>query len=136
QNLRLFVILILCILQSSLAFSSLGQERAIISNGEQPQTGQKLPILESYPQSRVEAIEREQKQLEIVQLQVSPDKFQAFISAQKTWNPGTVITIAFNGGDNQLRQQIATAVMPWSVAANITFDFGYSPQTGNFREWS
>lgn len=74
--------------------------------------------------------------MDALQRTLEPERFQSFVSAQKTWNPGTVITVAFKGGSNEVRRQIADAITPWSEAANVTFDFGYSQQTESYREWS
>jgi hypothetical protein len=63
--------------------------------------------------------------------------FQYFMFISKRWpDPATkAITVAFLGGDDNLRQQIATAAADWSAGSNVRFSFT-EPATGRFREWT
>jgi hypothetical protein len=65
---------------------------------------------------------------------------QSLISTIDRWNPGTTITVAFQGGSYALRKKIAETANDWTRIVDKTlhhpgfsFDFGESPK---FREWS
>lgn len=62
---------------------------------------------------------------------------QYFMYFTKRWPSAatTPITVAFLGGDSQLRQQIEDTVSEWSRAGNFKFDF-IDSATHTFREWS
>ena len=97
-------------------------------------------IYEAYPdpiQNRL------QKRLAALQ-QVKPSKLndfrtQALVTLLSRWTTtGTtsVITVAFKGGDPVAHAGIARAVSEWTNYGNVTFDFGYDPTTGTFRQWA
>jgi hypothetical protein len=52
------------------------------------------------------------------------------------WKPGRTITVAFLGGNADLHRNIEQVASEWSAHANITFDFGRDPTSGNYRAWS
>ena len=58
------------------------------------------------------------------------------INISKRWNAGQTVKVAFRGGDTALHQQIANAVNDWTKYANLTFDFGVNPATGQYRTWT
>ena len=62
---------------------------------------------------------------------------QYFMFITKRWPNASdhPITVAFLGGDDKLRQQIASTVTEWSSYGNLRFDFT-DPATGRFREWT
>jgi hypothetical protein len=96
----------------------------------------KLRTIEGYPPKRIEALQEEEKRLEILLQQGDGSRLRSFIDKRKTWRPGTPITVAFNGGTPELYRQITDGVRPWADAANIVFDFGYVPETGQYRVWT
>ena len=57
------------------------------------------------------------------------------ISNLKLWTPGQTIRVAFLGGSNTLRQQIADAASEWTQYANLVLEFK-DPSTDVFYEWS
>ncbi|ABF43249.1 peptidase M12A, astacin [Candidatus Koribacter versatilis Ellin345] len=62
---------------------------------------------------------------------------QYFMFITKRWPnaASTPITVAFLGGDRQLRQRIQDTVTEWSQAGTLRFDF-IDPASHTFREWS
>lgn len=62
--------------------------------------------------------------------------FSVIVPQSRRWTPGNTLTIAFNGGNDQLYSQIESAVAAWTQpgAANLTFSFKDS--AGNYRHWS
>jgi hypothetical protein len=96
----------------------------------------KLRAIEGYPQQVVTNLQNRQRQLSNAQAQFSAARFQQMINISKTWKPGEVITVAFNGGSAALREQIAAAARPWMEVANVTFDFGNPLANAGFREWT
>jgi|SRR5882724_2797517 len=60
-----------------------------------------------------------------------------FIFFTKRWpNASTAsVKVAFLGGDDSLRAQIASAASEWSNYGNVKFDFK-DPNTGRYREWT
>jgi hypothetical protein len=93
-------------------------------------------VLEGYPQRIVTGLQNRRLQLSNTQARFSVARFQQMVNISKTWKPGEVVTVAFRGGSPGLRQQVVSAVKPWTEAANVTFDFGNTPNSGTFREWT
>ncbi len=96
----------------------------------------KMRIQEGYPERVIDALNERQQALSSAAKNRSQIGIQSVLSISRTWKPGDVITVAFQGGTVELRQNIYGAVKPWTDAANLTLDFGPSPSIGNFREWS
>lgn len=94
-------------------------------------------VIESFPerfQARLEVKNRAAASSSAASIaSVAPRYFMFFT---KRWpNAGTTpITVAFLGGDDNLRAQIATAAAEWSNYGNMKFDFK-DPNTGKYREW-
>ena len=57
------------------------------------------------------------------------------INISKRWNAGQTLKIAFKGGDTALHEKIASTINEWTQYANLTFDFGINPSTGEYRTW-
>lgn len=58
------------------------------------------------------------------------------IQVTRRWQPGETIPVAFNGGDQKLRERIADAASEWCKYANLKLDFGeVTPSGRKFREW-
>jgi hypothetical protein len=98
---------------------------------------EEFPV-EGYPAEVVDALERRTADiLATSQALLSPEdvpEFESVISIARLWQPGTRITVAFQGGSSQLRGQIVEAVRPWTSAANLVLDFGAG--AGSYREWT
>lgn len=98
-------------------------------------SGTKPPVMERYP-------ERLQARMELRQRTFSTLKPASGLSPRflfnltKRWQPGQTLTVAFRGGDTLLHRDIANAVTEWARYANLRFDFGVDPETGNYRSWS
>ena len=130
-------IAIAAIIFSAMFINSCSTETANNAN-VQPFESQevKYPLLEGYPLAVIESLEAKEQQLELLTSGMDKSRAGAIISASRTWKPGKTIMVAFSGGDPDLRQQIAEGIRPWSDAANLNFDFGYSSQANTYREWS
>lgn len=57
------------------------------------------------------------------------------INISKQWNAGQALKVAFKGGDTVLHDKIASTINEWTQYANLTFDFGINPSTGEYRTW-
>jgi hypothetical protein len=57
------------------------------------------------------------------------------VGFSKTWNNGQTIRVAFKGGSADLHKAIADTVSEWTQFANLTLDFGLTPQ-GTYRAWA
>ncbi len=64
-----------------------------------------------------------------------PENGRAIFAQNAKWPVGHTITVAFNGGDPEIRKLVADTVPEWSKYGNIKFDF-IDPATGKYREWS
>ncbi|WP_150110534.1 zinc metalloprotease [Granulicella mallensis] len=59
---------------------------------------------------------------------------QSVIKRVQVWHPTEMpLKVAFLGGSNELRTQIASTIRAWSANSGVSFDFG---QPGAFHEWS
>lgn len=85
---------------------------------------------EGYPVKVITAINDYTTKIQTGRRSIMP--FQSVITVTRTWTPKQVITVAFQGGSNDLRKQIAEAVTPWTDAADVKFDFD---EAHRFREW-
>lgn len=60
-----------------------------------------------------------------------PDRTKYVIDNPKLWVPGSTLKVAFNGGTDEERQQVATVAEEWTKYGNVKFDFGNCD-----NEWS
>ena len=95
----------------------------------------KVSIHESYP-NRIQArLEQRKRSLSHVTTPSSGLHPAFAIRLTKIWNPGQTVKIAFRGGDKVLHKEIADTVSEWTDYANLKFDFGVNPSTGQYRTW-
>jgi len=66
----------------------------------------------------------------------APDGKAFFVSDLQRWLAGSVVRIAFMGGDIALHRDIEEATRQITDACNLSFDFGYDPATGRYRSWT
>ncbi|HXN23384.1 MAG TPA: hypothetical protein VOA41_11655 [Candidatus Dormibacteraeota bacterium] len=102
---------------------------------QQPEA-RKIHIQEGYSETFIQALQQQEKSIEVSTLGMNLNQVQAVRLVLRTWPNKRVITVAFKGGSAELRKQVSLAVKPWSDVANITLDFGYDPNAANYREWS
>lgn len=58
------------------------------------------------------------------------------IQVSRRWSPGETVTVAFNGGDAALRQDVMSRAFTWTKYGNINLNFGTNAADGmHFREW-
>jgi len=119
-------------LVTGLMLAACGKEK----QAKQVTHGVKVRVLEGYPQRIVTGLQNRRMQLSNTQARFSVARFQQMVNISKTWKPGEVVTVAFNGGSTGLRQQIVNAAKAWTEAANVSLDFGSTSGPGAFREWS
>jgi len=96
----------------------------------------KPSIQEGLPEDLIESMERRRAAILSSTAGWSGPEIQSVILVPRLWNPGDTITVAFKGGSNDLRAKIAGAARLWERVANVHFDFGPSPASGSYREWS
>jgi len=99
----------------------------------------RYPVMESLP-PKIEA-KVAKKHIETLSAlkaipQISDANPYLVVLESKKWNDGQTVTVAFKGGTKELHEKIANAAAQWSNYANIRFDFGRDPATGEFRKWS
>lgn len=63
-----------------------------------------------------------------------PKDLRFFADRTKTWSPGAVVRVAFQGGDSDLHREIAELSRAWTEHANLVLDFG--EKNGTYRTWS
>jgi len=109
---------------------------ALIGNGA---FGQEIThaVQEVYPDDLQAAMELRDNFLRSVP-STAPTQMalEQVLSTSKLWKPGSVVTVAVQGGDAALVSDIINITRTWSNAGNITFDFGFDPATGAFRQWT
>jgi hypothetical protein len=52
------------------------------------------------------------------------------------WEPGSTVTVAFDGGSPALREQIEQMANMWTTADAAKLKFSFRDAQGNFRQWS
>ena len=116
---------------ASMTFAAaLAQERAA-----NPAAGPRVSIMERYPDRLQARIELRQRTLSTAR-PAGGFTPRSLVRLTKRWDAGQTVKVAFRGGDTRLHQDIATAVTEWTQYANLKFDFGVDPATGNYRRWS
>lgn len=95
--------------------------------------------LESFPPEIQAAIERRDRVVRRLSRQETITPYYV-LSISQRWVPSgqqttAVITVAFKGGNQDLRKAIATVASEWMQYANVSFDF-MDPVTHSFREWT
>jgi|SRR5579871_1304273 len=106
------------------------------STPQQPNPAPKPNIQEGLPDDLIESMERRRAAILSSTQGWSAPQIQSVILVPRLWNPGDKITVAFKGGSTDARAKIADAARVWEKAANVHFDFGPSPASGGYREWS
>lgn len=96
----------------------------------------KVRIQEGYSEVFINALQRQEERIRSAASGSNFSQVQSIRSILRTWPNKKTITVAFKGGSGDLRSKIASTVQPWTQAANISFDFGSNPNTGNYREWT
>jgi hypothetical protein len=96
----------------------------------------KLPVMERYPDRLQARMELRQRMLSTLRSPTSGLSPHSILNLTKRWHPGQTLRVAFRGGDTPLHRDIATVVTEWTQYANLRFDFGLDPATGNYRSWS
>lgn len=127
------------VLQTDFLYSIPLRAQSLPSNvplGGPPAQPLKLRIMERLP-ARVMARVQSQKAAMAAGLEENHVVHPQFvIRTTKRWTPGQTITVAFRGGDKALHNKIADSANTWSESANIKFDFGRNPATGEYRKWT
>jgi hypothetical protein len=100
---------------------------------------QHIATIEGYPPDVLAALEIRDRARRNAPREVAGYSLQYVFTVANKWS-GTNghpprITVAFNGGDNALREKIANAAAEWSQYGHVEFDFKES-STDAFREWS
>lgn len=94
----------------------------------------KLPIPEGYPLAQLQKLKQRNA---AIRSQMGSGHFamvQSVIVKLQVWSPTELpLKVAFLGGSNELRAQIADAVQAWTAGTGVRFDFG---PTGTYREWT
>lgn len=80
------------------------------------------------------AKEIENKLIETSEIDIKP--FLAAVASDRRWDPGSKVTVAFNGGTKELHRKIEEIAKVWMKYGNITLDFGYDERTQKYRSWS
>lgn len=80
------------------------------------------------------AKEIEKKLIETSESEIKP--FLAAVAPDRRWDPGSTVTVAFNGGTRELQRIIEEIAKEWTKYGNITLDFGYDEKTKKYRSWS
>lgn len=93
-------------------------------------------VLEQVPDRFQARIEQRKRTLAKVPIPAHPGSptLRAVINLTKRWPNGKTIKVAFKGGNDALRKQIADAVSEWTNHANLKFDF-MDPGACEYREW-
>ena len=109
-----------------------------LASGQEPATATEaaVPILESYPSEFQARLDQRLRTLNTTAAPALGQGSSAFISLTRRWETGQTVTIAFRGGDKTLHRQIADVVSEWTNYANLKFDFGRDPATGEYRHWN
>ena len=95
-------------------------------------------IMEGYPDWYIERLAaRERKIIDDLGARRNALGVRAGLILLNTeeWKPGSVITVAFNGGTPRLHALIERIASVWSQYGNIRFDFGRDAG-GHYRTWS
>jgi hypothetical protein len=109
------------------------QETKVVSGPAGPS---ELIIPEGYPVEVIQGLRTRQDAINSSTPTINRLGVQSVIAVSKIWNPGSTVTVAFNGGTPDLRRRIVDTIKPWTGVANLAMDFGSGPPSGNFRDWS
>lgn len=95
--------------------------------------------IEGYPPDVLAALEIRDRARRNAPREVAGYSLQYVFTVANKWTglngQPPKITVAFRGGDDTLRREIAEAAAEWSKYGHFQFDFN-DPSTGGFREWT
>lgn len=90
-------------------------------------------VWQGLPEHLVAGVERRDRFFETRLPRRGREGDEFVFERDKTWGPGAKVTVAFNGGTTELRDQIAGVARTWSEHAKVDLDF--KNETG-YRTWS
>jgi hypothetical protein len=90
-------------------------------------------VAEGFPGRIAQRLENRNLKLQNAQKKAPGKVSRSIINKSKLWAVGQTVTVAFKGGDNDLRKQIADNVTEWTRYANLTFDF--TDSSGAYHTW-
>jgi hypothetical protein len=99
---------------------------------KEPSQAQRLPLIEGFPAERASSLRAVAQSL----ANAKPPSGIAllFLATTKRWNPGSTVTVAFQGRDARAAGHFAEVASGWTASGNIGLDFGYDPSKG-YRQW-
>jgi hypothetical protein len=93
-------------------------------------------VLEAFPDSVQASIENHRRQLAIASQSVTSVPSYLLVPTLNRWQPGSVVRVAFSGGDSELRSKIEDAANEWAKPGIANIKFQFRDATGKFLEWS
>jgi hypothetical protein len=93
----------------------------------------KQRAVEGFPGRIANRLENRNLKLQNAQKKSPARVSRSIINTSKLWQGGQTVTVAFKGGDNDVRKQIADNVTEWTRYANLTFDF--TDSSGAYHTW-
>jgi len=94
-----------------------------------------IPTLEAYPERIIAKLKlRDQRRKAERPLSLKGQTLQLVLEDLLLWDEA-ILTVSFKGGDKELHGRIATQADEWTKYANITLDFGYQEDSGEYRAW-
>ena len=92
--------------------------------------GDPAEVFESYPDPIQRLLDARKEQTDAI-----PPEVRGFVlETPKLWTNASTVTVAFNGGSDDLRGKIESAAHEWTNYANLTLEF--RNDDGAFRTWS
>lgn len=93
-------------------------------------------MMEAFPDSVQASIEIHQRQIAAAAQGVTSLPNYLIVPTLNRWTPGSTVTVAFSGGDNDLRSKIESAANEWTKPGIASVKFQFRQQNGSFLEWS
>ncbi|MGM4881652.1 hypothetical protein [Rhizobium sp. 62_C5_N11_2] len=92
--------------------------------------------LESYPDAIAAALEVKEKQLSVAIQNVHAQPFYLIVPSLNRWEPGSIVKIAFNGGDDALLDQLAVEASEWTKPGRANLRLQFKDASGNYLRWT
>jgi len=98
------------------------------------ETQQEALVLESLPEDVIATIQVRDEWF--ARLPRSSTGLEFLVADLQRWRPGTVVRVAFLGGDTALLRDIEGATQEITNACNLELDFGFDDSAGTYRTWA
>jgi hypothetical protein len=127
----------LCRIPVALAVSSLFFQPGIAANPPAAASATPHSVMEAYPDRIKASLEQYRRQLEATAASTNAKvPYYLIVPTIQRWPPGSIVRVAFNGGNDALYAKIKAAALQWIRPQGANLQLVFQDNHGNFLHWT